>query len=80
MPLIFRLDGWRFHFYSWEGMPREPMHVHVARSGADAKLWLLPETHFAYSRGLTPREQRWVLQVVNERRAEIEEAWNEFFT
>jgi hypothetical protein len=79
MPVIFHLEGWRFHFFSWEGQPREPAHVHVAKAGADAKLWLLPEVRFAYNRGLNPREQRWVLQVVNERRSEIEEAWNDFF-
>jgi len=79
MPLVFRLEGWRFHFYSWEGLPREPIHIHVARAGADAKLWLLPEPHFAYNRGMTPAEQRRVLRIVNERRGEIEEAWNAFF-
>jgi hypothetical protein len=79
MPLVFRLEGWRFHFYSWEGMPLEQVHIHVAKAGADAKLWLLPEVRFAYIRGLTPKEQRWVLQVVTERRDEIESMWNDFF-
>ncbi|MBA4162560.1 MAG: hypothetical protein C0515_10900 [Novosphingobium sp.] len=79
MPVVFQIEGWRFHFYSWEGHPREPMHVHVAKAGADAKLWLWPEVHFAYNRGLSPREQRRVLQLVVEHRNEIEEAWNEFF-
>jgi hypothetical protein len=27
MPTIFRLDGYRFYFYSHE--PNEPPHVHV---------------------------------------------------
>jgi hypothetical protein len=79
MPVISHMDGWRFHFFSWEGLPREPVHIHVAKAGADAKLWLLPEVHFAYSRGLTPREQRQVLQLVNDHRGVIERAWNEFF-
>ena len=55
------------------------MHVHVAKAGADAKLWLWPEVHFAYNRGLNPREQRRVLQLAMEYRSQIEEAWNEFF-
>jgi hypothetical protein len=79
MPVVFRLDGWRFHFYSWEGMPREPVHIHVAKAGADAKLWLSPVVRFAYTRGLTTQQQRWIYNVVIEHRDEIEKAWHEFF-
>ncbi len=32
MPAIFRLDGYRFYFYSHE--PDEPPHVHVDKGGA----------------------------------------------
>ena len=80
MPVVFRERGCRFHFYSDEGDPREPVHVHVAKAGADAKLWLFPEPAFAYNRGFDARVQRWVLSVVNGRRDEIAEAWNEHFS
>ena len=43
MPTLFRLLGYRFFFYSNEGDPREPPHVHVARDTAEAKLWLRPD-------------------------------------
>ena len=43
MPVVFRLEGFRFHFYSDEGTPLEPIHIHVAKAGADAKFWLFPE-------------------------------------
>ena len=39
MPVVFRERGYRFHSYSDEGDPREPLHVHVAKAGADAKFW-----------------------------------------
>jgi hypothetical protein len=79
MPVIFRERGFRFHFYSYEGSPREPVHVHVARPGGDAKIWLHPEPRVAKSRGLTPQELRWVLEIVTMRQQEIEHAWNIFF-
>lgn len=37
MPVVFRRDGFRFFFYSNEGDPREPIHVHVRKGDADAK-------------------------------------------
>lgn len=80
MPVVFLEDGFRFHFFSNEGEPREPMHVHVARRGeGDAKLWLYPEVTFAYNRGFDARTQRWISGVVVARRADIESAWNEHF-
>jgi hypothetical protein len=35
MPTIFRLDGYRFYFYSHE--PNEPPHVHVDKGGPSMK-------------------------------------------
>ena len=32
MPIVFRSDGFKFFFYSNEGDPREPLHVHVAKA------------------------------------------------
>jgi hypothetical protein len=48
MPVIFREGGFRFFFYSNEGDPREPMHVHVMRDRDEAKFWLYPTPHIAY--------------------------------
>lgn len=79
MPVVFRDSGYRFHFYSSEGQPREPVHIHVARPGGDAKLWLYPEVCIAYNRRLSPRELREVEEIVMRRRQEIEDAWNSFF-
>jgi Domain of unknown function (DUF4160) len=79
MPVVFRHNGLRFHFFSHEGLPREPVHIHVAKAGADAKLWLYPEVRVAYNHGLTPRELRDVIAIVTARVAMIEKAWNEHF-
>jgi hypothetical protein len=42
MPEVFRDRGFRFFFYSNEGSPREPIHIHVERDNQEAKFWLNP--------------------------------------
>jgi hypothetical protein len=42
MPTVFQFQGFRFFFYSNEGDPREPVHIHVRKSGSEAKFWLDP--------------------------------------
>jgi hypothetical protein len=42
MPVAFRQSGYRFFFYSNEGDPREPIHIHVMKDGCTAKFWLEP--------------------------------------
>jgi len=43
LPVILRINGYRFFFYSNEGDPLEPAHVHVSKAGSEAKIWLEPE-------------------------------------
>lgn len=56
MPVVFREEGIRFYFFSNEGNPREPVHIHADRSGAEAKLWLYPEVVIAESAGASTGE------------------------
>lgn len=79
MPAVFRHLGIRFYFFSNEGNPREPLHVHASRSGAEAKLWLTPEVRMAESVGFSRREQAELVLVVESRRDEIRMAWHEHF-
>lgn len=79
MPLVFRQNGYRFHFFSNEGDPREPVHIHVTKDGADAKFWLQPEVHMAYNYGFTAKVQAELSRIVEDRREEIERAWHEHF-
>ena len=41
---MFRYKGFRFFFYSNEGDPREPVHVHARGDGGEAKFWLSRRT------------------------------------
>jgi hypothetical protein len=75
MPVIFRHKGFRFFFYSNEGNPREPIHVHVVKDGIDAKFWLLPQITIAYNDGFDARTMRELVETIEDRRSDIERAW-----
>lgn len=79
MPTVFRQDGFRFFFYSNEGDPREPVHIHARDAEGEAKLWVQPEVAVAHSVGLNARALRQLVEIVTGRRAEIEEAWHDHF-
>lgn len=79
MPVVFRHRGVRFLFFSNEGDPREPVHVHADGPDGAAKFWLYPEVSVARSTGFSRRQLAELTAVVAERRAEIERAWDEFF-
>ena len=79
MPTVLRRDGFRFFFYSNEGNPREPPHVHVRLAGAEAKVWLRPEISVAYNDGFDARALARLVRLIEANRDPIEQAWNEFF-
>jgi hypothetical protein len=79
VPVVFRHKGFRFLFYSNEGEPREPLHVHVMKDDIDAKFWLWPDVVLAYNDGFNARTLRELTEVVTNRRDEIARAWNEHF-
>ena len=79
MPVIFRDGGLRYFFFSNEGSPREPPHVHVKGGGRDAKIWLEPEATIADSYGFNSRELARILRVVSDNRGRILRAWHEHF-
>jgi hypothetical protein len=80
MPTVFREHGFRFFFYSNEGWPREPVHIHVEKDDLEAKFWLHPEVRVAYNGGYDRRTMRELLWMVIRNRELIERAWDEFFS
>ena len=80
MPVVFRYKGIRFIFYSNEGDPREPLHIHAESSEGRAKFWLAPEIAIASSGGFTRKQLSEMVEVVKLHRDEIERAWNEHFS
>ncbi len=79
MPVILRIDGFKFLFYVNEGNPREPVHIHVKQGRDEAKFWLSPDVAMAYNCGLNSRSLSQAQRLVEEHREELERAWNEFF-
>jgi hypothetical protein len=79
MPVVFRVGGYRFFFYSNEGNPREPPHIHVEAGDGEAKFWLRPEVRVAYNDGFDGRTLRELLRLVEVNREGIERAWADFF-
>lgn len=77
VPTVFRVDGYRFFFYS--GDRGEPIHIHVERTGATAKVWLRP-ARLDRSHGFSNTEIATVLMHVDENSKLIERSWNEFFS
>jgi Domain of unknown function (DUF4160) len=80
MPVVFRHRDFRFFFYSNEGTPREPIHIHVEKNGNEAKIWLHPNLRVAYNDGYDGRTLRELLQIVAANKPRVERAWDEFFT
>jgi hypothetical protein len=79
MPVVFRERGFKFFFYSNEGTPREPGHIHVEKDEVEAKFCLKPEVRVAYNDGSDARTLRELLEIVEANKDRIERAWNEFF-
>jgi Domain of unknown function (DUF4160) len=79
MPEVFRERGFRFFFYSNEGTPREPAHIHVEKEELEAKFWVRPDVRLAYNDGYDARTLRLLLAIVEANQDRIERAWNEFF-
>ena len=76
MPVIFIFHGYRFFFFSNEG--NEPVHVHVEKAEKYAKFWLHPIC-LAYNYKFTSPELGKIRDVIEDRKIQIEEKWNEYF-
>jgi len=78
MPTVFRHDGFRFFFYSNEGDPREPVHVHVMKGQGEARFWVRP-VEVARSSGFDARTLRRLARTIAAQATEIERAWYDHF-
>lgn len=79
MPEVFRSGSLKFFFYSNEGDPREPIHIHVRGPGANAKIWLDPAIGVAASAGFNRGQLTVIIRLVIENRSRIRKAWHDHF-
>ena len=63
MPTVMKIDSFRFHFYSDEGI--EPPHIHVATPDGECKFWLQP-VRLARNKGVPPLSIRKIEKIVFE--------------
>lgn len=79
MPKVFEKDGFKFFFFSNEGNPLEPCHVHVRKGESLAKIWLDPCVSLENSYGFNSKELRFIIQEVSNNSNLIRKKWNEYF-
>lgn len=79
MPRVFEWNGYRFFFFSNEGNPLEPLHIHVRKGEHVAKFWIDPAIRLANAWGFSAKELGQLEKVVRNRQSDIRKAWNEYF-
>ena len=79
MPRVFEIDGYKFFFFSNEGNPLEPCHIHVRKSGNLAKFWISDSATLEENYGFSAAELSKIQKIANEHTKLIKEAWNELY-
>ena len=79
MPTVFNENGYKFFFFSNEGNPLEPCHIHVRKNGSLAKFWIYEHCSLADNFGFTAKELNEISDIINQNILKIKEAWNGFF-
>ncbi len=72
MPVVLRVQGYKFWFY--EADLDEPPHVHVARESRQAKFWLDPVT-VARAGRFNRAELRQIERIIGDQRAYLLGVW-----
>ena len=80
MPVVLRFQGFKFFFYSNEGLPPEPAHIHVRQADAEAKYWLSPQVKLANNDGFNAPALRRIACLIIQNHEYLLEAWNEYFS
>ena len=79
MPKVFEWNGYKFFFFSNEGMPRELCHIHVRKGNSIAKFWVDPHVSLDSSYEMSPKELNSIQKIVEEKSDLIRRKWNEHF-
>ena len=75
MPTIFKIEGFRFFFFSNEHTPE---HIHIEKADAYARIELETLT-VTDSYNLNSKEIKKLLKLVHENRNKLQGAWDEYF-
>ena len=80
MPSVLSEKGFRFFFFSNEGSPLEPCHIHVRKDENLANFWVSDKIELADSYGFSAEELNAAEKIASKNIVKIKKAWNEFFT
>ena len=75
VPTIFKIDGYRFFFFSDE---HTPQHIHIEKADAYARIELV-SLRVTDSYNLNSKELKKLLKLVKENKEKLQGAWNEYF-
>ena len=76
MPTVLREHGFRFHLYLNDHLP---MHVHVAKGGAEAKVLLEPVVDVTKNNGFKPQEIKQIVEIVKDNYEYLIQQWHETY-
>jgi hypothetical protein len=79
MPKILEWNGYKFFFFSNEGIPRELCHIHIRKGEQTAKFWVNPYVSLASAYEMTSKELILLEKKVQENIEYIRRKWNEHF-
>jgi len=76
------IDGYKFFFFSNEGIPGEPchIHIHIRKGEKTAKFWVNPYVSLATTFEMSAKELILLEKVVLENIDLIRSKWNEHFS
>nr|WP_300129909.1 DUF4160 domain-containing protein [uncultured Butyricicoccus sp.] len=85
MPQIFRIGPYLIFFWSNEGVPLEPVHIHVAEgvpTGTATKIWITKsgKTLLCNNNSKIPsRTLKIIMRIIEARSGEIIQKWTDYF-
>jgi len=74
MPTVLRIRGFKFYFFSEEGL--EPPHIHASKGGGVAKFWLDP-VRLAHAEKFKKQELAALIKIVEAHQTDLLRAWHE---
>ena len=75
MPTIFKIDGYRFFFFSDE---HNPEHIHIEKGDTYARIEL-SNLKVTDSYNLNSKELKKLLKIVETNHEKLQGAWDEYF-
>lgn len=85
MPQIFKIAGYLVFFWTNEGDPSEPIHVHVIKgvpSGNSTKIWITKSGHCLLCNNnsqIPDRVLRNIMDVIEARSLDVINKWYDYF-